>query len=81
VRGQTPKPLEQSHCCDAIAVAARVWNLRPPLAFPSNPMGARDVECNMKTPPLAILLALAVLPVGMVMARDDGRYANSPLKP
>jgi hypothetical protein len=35
----------------------------------------------MNTGPLAILLAVAVLPVGIVMARDDGRYANSPLKP
>jgi hypothetical protein len=35
----------------------------------------------MKWGPLAILLAITMLPVGMVMARDDGRYANSPLKP
>jgi hypothetical protein len=28
-----------------------------------------------------ILLALAALGIGLAQARDDGRYANSPLKP
>ena len=30
---------------------------------------------------LILLLVLAVLPSGLVVARDDGRFANSPLKP
>jgi hypothetical protein len=30
---------------------------------------------------LILLLVLAVLPSGLVVARDDGRYANSLLKP
>lgn len=29
----------------------------------------------------AMLLVLTVLLTGPMMARDDGRYANSPLKP
>jgi len=35
----------------------------------------------MKGAPLVILVVCAVLPAGLVLARDDGRYANSPLKP
>jgi hypothetical protein len=35
----------------------------------------------MKNGPLVLLVACAVLPAGSVLARDDGRYANSPLKP
>jgi len=35
----------------------------------------------MKNGALALLVACAVLPTGLVLARDDGRYANSPLKP
>ena len=35
----------------------------------------------MKGAPLLILVVCAVLPAGLVLARDDGRYANSPLKP
>jgi hypothetical protein len=31
--------------------------------------------------PLVVLAALVILPAGLVLARDDGRYANSPLKP
>ena len=30
---------------------------------------------------VATLAALAILPAGLAPARDDGRYANSPLKP
>lgn len=35
----------------------------------------------MKKGALVLLLSFALLPAGMVLARDDGRYANSPLKP
>ena len=30
---------------------------------------------------LVVLAVLGILPAGLVVARDDGRYANSPLKP
>ena len=30
---------------------------------------------------LVILAASTLIPAGLVLARDDGRYANSPLKP
>jgi hypothetical protein len=33
---------------------------------------------NLRTMPVAVL---ALLTAGLVWARDDGRYANSPLKP
>ena len=35
----------------------------------------------MKSGPVVLLLVCAVVPAGLVSARDDGRYANSPLKP
>jgi hypothetical protein len=35
----------------------------------------------MKKSPLLVLMALTVVPAGLVVARDDGRYTNSPLKP
>ena len=36
---------------------------------------------DMTKSPCLLLLILAAIPSGFVAARDDGRYANSPLKP
>jgi hypothetical protein len=46
--------------------------------FPARVAG--DEEFGMKANLLA-LFGLLLLPTGIALARDDGRYANSPLKP
>jgi hypothetical protein len=36
---------------------------------------------HMTKNPLVVLVVLTIIPAGFALARDDGRYANSPLKP
>ncbi len=43
--------------------------------------GSQQAIRHMTNSRLVLFLGLALLPAGLVMARDDGRYANSPLKP
>jgi hypothetical protein len=43
--------------------------------------GSQHAIADMTKNRLVLFFALALLPAGLAMARDDGRYANSPLKP
>lgn len=63
----------------------QAWNFEPSRRFVKLAGGSHLIGADMDRLKLSLMMALLVasfaLPTGSALGRDDGRYANSPLKP